>query len=168
MQSAKDLLLTYVRYNLWANNGLAEVFKTMDQSWIDKEIKSSFPSIRKTAFHIWGAEYIWLSRFKGVSLKTFPSEEISKDAHPSNFIKGAKDFLDFVEQQDDSFFFGITTYHDMAGIEHTSQNSEILFHVMNHSSFHRGQLVTMLRNAGFEGVLPRTDMIVYFRENAAK
>jgi uncharacterized damage-inducible protein DinB len=47
------------------------------------------------------------------------------------------------------------------------ENSGMFFHIMNHSSFHRGQLVTMLRNAGFEGKMPRTDMIVYLREVAA-
>jgi uncharacterized damage-inducible protein DinB len=72
--------------------------------------------------------------------------------------------LNFIEQQDDSFFTSSISYKDLAGNAHTNKNSEIIFHVMNHSSFHRGQLVTMLRNTGFEGKMPRTDMIVYFRE----
>lgn len=164
MQSSKDFLLSFVRYNLWANNLLAEVFKTIDQSWIDKEVKSSFPSIRKTVFHLWGAEHLWLLRFSGISLNKFPNEEIPADTHPSEFVKGAKDFLVFVEKQDDAFFSASTTYKNLAGVEFTSTNSEIIFHVMNHSTFHRGQLVMMIRNLGFEGKLPSTDMISYFRE----
>ncbi len=168
MQSAKDLLLTYVCYNHWANDALAEVLKTIDPSWLDREIKSSFPSIRKTAFHIWDAEYIWLSRFKGVSPSVFPSKHLPADTHPSRFAEGAKDFLEFIEQQNDSFFSATTTFNDMSAVEHVMENSGMLMHTMNHSSFHRGQLVTQLRNAGFEGKLPRTDMIIYLRENSGK
>ena len=162
--SSKELLLTYVRYNLWANNALAELLKTLDQSWLDKEIKSSFSSVRKTAFHIWDGEYVWLSRFKGISPTDFPSKNFSSETHPSRFVEGAKDFLNFIEQQNNSFFSNSTTFKDMAGKEHRMENSGMLFHVMNHSSFHRGQIVMMLRNLGFEGEMPRTDMIVYLRE----
>ncbi len=156
--------MQYVRYNLWANKNLSKVLETVDPSWIDKEIKSSFPSIRKTAFHIWDAEYIWLCRFKGVSLSRFPSKELSPDTSILRFLEGAQEFLAFLEKQNDDFFSASTTFKDTSGTEHTMENSGMIFHTMNHSSFHRGQIVTMLRNVGFEGEMPRTDMIIYLRE----
>ncbi|MES1222732.1 MAG: DinB family protein, partial [Bacteroidota bacterium] len=54
-----------VKYNLWANKRIAEVMMNTDGALLSKEIASSFPSIRKTVFHVWDAEFIWLKRLYG-------------------------------------------------------------------------------------------------------
>ncbi|HET6993167.1 MAG TPA: DinB family protein [Bacteroidia bacterium] len=163
MDSVKELLLTYAKYNLWANKALLGAIKKLDAAQLETETKSSFKSIRKTAFHIWDAEYVWLNRFKGKSLP-FMTKDLPAATPVDSFIDGAQKFVEYVESQDDSFFTGVTIFKDLSGKEHTMENAGMLMHCMNHSSFHRGQIVTMLRMLGYEGEMPRTDMIVYLRE----
>lgn len=164
MESLKKHLLRYTRYNLWANEALAAVLKDMDPSWADKEIVSSFPSIRKTVFHILDAETIWLARFKGVSLSAFPSRDFSAGTPIDSFTEKSREFAAFVSDCDEAFFSGSTAFKDLKGNPHTMDNAGMLMHCMNHSSFHRGQLVTMLRQCGFSGEMPRTDFVIYLRE----
>ncbi|HUP48779.1 MAG TPA: DinB family protein [Thermoanaerobaculia bacterium] len=45
----------------------------------------------------------------------------------------------------------------------TNRFLDVLFHVVNHSNYHRGQLITMLRQVG--AIPPGTDLIVYRRES---
>jgi uncharacterized damage-inducible protein DinB len=165
MQTIKDLLLNYARYNLWANKQLLEVLKKVDALWLETETKSSFSTIKRTAFHIWDAEYVWMNRFKGKSLP-FMSKDLPAETPVTSFIEGAQAFVEYVESQDESFFTGVTVFQDLSGKEHTMDNAGMLMHCMNHSSFHRGQIVTMLRNLGYDGEMPRTDMIVYLREQS--
>ena len=62
----KDLLLNYTRYNLWANKCLADTMEVLSDEQVNREMVSSFPTIRKTVFHLWGAEDIWKRRLMQV------------------------------------------------------------------------------------------------------
>src|SRR4051812_48557412 len=62
----KELLLRAAWYNAWANELFIELLVTLGHEELDQEIISSFPSIRKTVLHIWGAEDIWIQRFENV------------------------------------------------------------------------------------------------------
>ena len=163
MNTIKDLLLSYARYNLWANRELLKGLIQVDVAWLEQETNSSFKSVKQTAFHIWDAEYVWLHRFKGQSLP-FMTKDLPAATPIESFIEGAEKFVEYVEGQENSFFTGVTIFKDLSGKEHSMDNAGMLMHCMNHSSFHRGQIVTMIRSLGFAGELPRTDMIVYLRE----
>ena len=58
----KDLLQQMARYNIWANKQFIDILLKMNDEILDKEINSSFPSIRATIYHMWSAEDIWLQR----------------------------------------------------------------------------------------------------------
>jgi uncharacterized damage-inducible protein DinB len=152
-----------VAYNLWANKRIAEVLSQTTDMELNKEITSSFSSIRKTVYHIWDAEYIWLSRINGVSLKSFPSKEFGNDIAINSFLSCSEEWVKSVADKDESFFEKICIYKNIKQIEFSNSHSEIVMHCMNHSTYHRGQLVTLLRQAG-KIDLPSTDMIAFFRE----
>jgi len=63
----KELLSNLASYNLWATVRLCDFLKTIPEEELDKEFVSSFPSLRKTLYHAWGAQQIWLMRIKGRS-----------------------------------------------------------------------------------------------------
>jgi uncharacterized damage-inducible protein DinB len=73
----KKLVADYARYNLWANERIISVVKEMDTSLIDKDLGSSFPSIRQTLLHIWDVETLWLQRLKGENPTAFPSKSFT-------------------------------------------------------------------------------------------
>ena len=162
MKSTAHLKLA-VEYNLWANKKIAEVLLQTTASELNKEIVSSFSSIRKTVYHIWDAEFIWLSRINGVSLSSFPSKDFGDDIAIDSFLSCSEDWLKSTANQEDAFFDKVCTYKNLKQVEFSNTYAEIILHCMNHSTYHRGQLITLLRQAG-KVDLPSTDMIAFFRE----
>lgn len=166
----KNLLLDYVRYNLWVNTRLVEMFRQTDEALVSQEIVSSFPSIRATLIHLWDVEKLWLSRLKGISPTTFPSENFtgSNEEVYNNLIAISNEFLDFVEYQPDTFFDKILTFNLLSAKGIFEQKaSDMIHHCMNHQTFHRGQIITMARQLGLT-VFPRTDFIIFKREEAVQ
>jgi uncharacterized damage-inducible protein DinB len=160
----KEIFTQYAAYNLWANEQFAEVIEGITPSYVDKEIESSFPSIRGTINHIRSAEYIWLNRLQGNLLTEWPQydlKESTKDLATA-WLLGSKQLAIYLEKIIDTDFEQEYEYKDMKGNPHTDKLSNIMMHLFNHSGFHRGQLVTLFRQSGIS-IIPRTDYIVYAR-----
>jgi uncharacterized damage-inducible protein DinB len=168
MLTLPQQLLRFASYNAWANERLAEVLTSVPVFWLDQELKSSFPTLRKTAFHIWDGEYIWLRRMQGKSIADFPSKTFPPDTPVNRFAEGSQALFVFLNQQLESFFHQETIYHTFTREEFRTLNSDIVQHVLNHATFHRGQIITMLHACGFEGKLPSTDFIAWQRGEERK
>lgn len=155
----------HLQYNAWASNKIVEALLTLEEGLWDKEVISSFPSVRKTVFHIWDAEQIWLKRLQGESPSNWPSKSFTGSTADviKAFMENTNALTSFVEQQDFSFWSKTFTYKNMKGVEFSSKADEILYHLVNHATFHRGQLVTMLRQLGVSQFQPQ-DLIAYVRQ----
>jgi uncharacterized damage-inducible protein DinB len=158
----KEMLLQYVAYNLWANECLGELLGSFPIEVTDREIKSSFPSLRKTAFHIRDAELIWLKRLQGESPSSWPAQENSQDDIRA-FTAGSLAFRDFIFGCGENFFTEKKSFRNLAGEPFEQVTTQMIMHCMNHSTFHRGQLVTMIRASGYTGKIPPTDLVYFFR-----
>ena len=154
----------HLQYNAWANGKIAEILLKLDDQVLDHDIKSSFPSLRKTVFHIWDAQQIWLWRLRGVSATTWPSIEFNGTNEElfAEFLKNSNDFTDFIVSKGDSYLVAIVDYKNMKGDSFSSGVDDIVFHVVNHGTFHRGQIITMLRELGFTS-FDSQDLITYLR-----
>lgn len=75
-------------------------------------------------------------------------------------------FASLVSERDEDFLKAECKFKTLDGKEFSETNSNIIMHCMNHSTFHRGQLITMFRALNLEGKMPRTDLIVYLREQS--
>ncbi|MCC6690181.1 MAG: DNA polymerase [Bacteroidia bacterium] len=157
----KKIITRYVQYNLWANKKIADVLLKIDSALLDKELKSSFPSIRKTVHHIWDAELAWMMRLKGESVNWPPSAEFKNPAIDS-FVTTSKTFVDYLTSKEENYFDFSTMYKTIKGETYTNTNAGIIMHCVNHGSYHRGQIITMLRELGITD-LPATDFIAYQR-----
>lgn len=161
----KDLLTSYSKYNHWANQRVCEFLFSLSDEELDKEIVSSFSSLRKTILHIWDAQVIWMVRLKGDSLSSFPSKSFSgtvKEA-ADGLLKTSQELIEFVESSSENFLETPLSYKNLSGEEFKSKVSDIVQHVMNHGTFHRGQIITMLRQLGYTRLFS-TDYIAYCRE----
>jgi uncharacterized damage-inducible protein DinB len=159
----KEYFITLADYNTWANNIVHSWFdKISDEQW-EQTIVSSFTSLSATALHTAGAETIWLDR-------------LNKVAEPRwlpNIIKGGKKEVQgawknssaglksFIENFDETKLQGSVSFKRPDGNTYELQHYKIFAHVFNHSTYHRGQIVTMLRQTGFTGV-HSIDMSTYF------
>lgn len=137
----------FLKYNLWAN---ARIAALIPDEVSDLELISSFSTIRKTLYHIWDAQEVWLNRLNGVPANQWPSEHFNGTLSEAKelFIQSSQKMIEFILAKDDSFFIDSLTYTNMKGIAFTNTHEEILMHVCNHATLHRGQIITMLRNAG--------------------
>jgi uncharacterized damage-inducible protein DinB len=127
---------------------------------LDKEISSSFNTIRKTLMHIADAEYIWHCRLKNLPFDKIPSKE---GLGIESLAELDRKVIDFIGSKEDAYFGESTEYKTMKGDAFKNKNFSILTHLFNHGTFHRGQVVTMMRNGGFEGHIESTDLIAFER-----
>ncbi len=156
----KDLLLKYARYNQWANEKLVNVIKTQAPELLEKVIPSSFDTIKKTFLHVADAEYIWHVRMSGGTADKIPGKS---GAGIEAVAEMDQRLIDFISSKDDAYFRQSTSYKSIKGDPFTNNNGAIFWHVFNHSTFHRGQVVTQLRNGGFTGAVDSTDFISFER-----
>lgn len=158
-------LVEHLSYNLWANERIGHLLMAHDDAVLDAEKKSSFSSISKTVLHIWDAETIWLTRLQGGSLKDWPSHSFS--GTKSDMLKGlvsrSNELLQFMKAKDEAFQYMSVAYTNMKGDPYSSTVEEILYHVVNHGTYHRGQIITLLRDCGVTQLVS-TDLIAWFRE----
>ncbi len=160
----KELLLEYAKANLWANKRIITALLQPDESALDKEMISSFPTIKATVYHVWSAESIWLQRllhaeepiwWQGIFTGTF--QEACKA-----WEETSETLIQFIEQRSDDLLKEVLKYHDRSNNAHHTPVYQVLLHVFNHSTYHRGQLVTMLRQTGVKEI-PGTDFILFVR-----
>lgn len=159
----KAILQDYVNYNLWANERIAILLKAQPESFHLSEIENSFPGIKATLVHINGAQEIWYRRLQGDFPKSFPVPETPTTGILDHILSSSKGFVELVEQSTEEDLAADCTYLTMGGDSHQQKRWEIIMHCINHSTYHRGQLVTMSRQLGLRAFKP-TDYIWYLRE----
>ncbi len=160
----KKYFIELAQYNIWANNLVISWLEQIsDEQWKHNVI-SSFNSIAETVTHIAGAEKVWADRWQLVENIVFLKPEFS-DAK-SELIEiwqtASANILHFIEQMNENDFAKTFSFKRLNGEENTLQYAHTFTHVINHSTYHRGQLVTMLRQVDFTGV-SSTDAMNFYR-----
>ena len=153
-----------LEYNAWANARICNLLDKTAPDILIRENKGSFNSILKTLTHIWDAEVVWLNRLNGERITAFPSTGL--EFTPDEIIHRLKitdnAFVELVNTRGEDFFDQSCSYTNMKGVPFTDPVDHILYHVINHSTYHRGQIITMLRDAGVTDLVS-TDFIIFLR-----
>ena len=149
-----------VAYARWANALILTAAARLSAEALTRDLQSSFPSVRDTLVHTLWSEWIWLERLRGRS----PREVFDPAGFPTVADIRARwspveDGYAAVLDPPDVDLARPVTYTNRKGEEWTYPVGQILRHVMNHGTHHRGQLVTMLRQLG--EVPPTTDFLVF-------
>ncbi|MEO6884457.1 MAG: DinB family protein [Bacteroidia bacterium] len=158
----KQLLLQYVTYNHWANQRIVTILNS-NKALLNVESKSSFPTLKKTFFHLWDAEYVWLNRMNGEPITSWPSTKYQQDVPLNKCLETSKNLIEFVTANNEELLNASCTYKNMQQDEFSQSYADIIMHCINHSTYHRGQLVTMMRQLGVT-TIPATDFIVFLKE----
>ncbi len=125
-------------------------------------MKSSFPSLRGTLMHIRNSECIWLDRL----LERAPRWPAEAHEGFDTFLHHIIAIRDHVRSLGEKESGGYGGLQDLRGNVHRQQRWQILMHCFNHSSYHRGQLVTMMRQLDLTDI-PAMDLVVFQRLQAA-
>jgi uncharacterized damage-inducible protein DinB len=160
------LIRELYRYNRWANNRLLEAVAILTVEEFTRNLGSSYPSVRDTLVHIAWAEWVWLQRWNGISPRSafqpvgFPDLNAVK-ARWSEVEAGQVAFLETVTPER---LLAVASYVNLKGETWAYPLWRQMFHVVNHSTYHRGQVTTMLRQLGARSVA--TDFLVLDDEAA--
>lgn len=153
--------IDYAAYNIWANNRLINNLSKQNDELLNRELTASFPTIRATILHLWLAETGWLSRIKGNGWETSNVTEFS-GSNMELFALWQTTSLNFKN------FIETTDLEKQILFKHKGEKfsipvREIAQTVFNHGSYHRGQLVMMMRQLGISDI-SQTDYIEWVRE----
>lgn len=160
------LLRDYAAYNAWANERLLGFVANFDPGRLDDQVRSSFPSLRLTCYHIWDAETIWLRRLQGASPEAWPSASLPEPFPDfgTYMLRRSEELRDFVASRSDDWFGAVCAYRSLSGEVQRTRHAGMVHHVLNHSTFHRGQAVTIMRTLGADSqVLGSSDLITWLR-----
>jgi uncharacterized damage-inducible protein DinB len=160
----KQLLQQFAAYNIWANKILLERISQLSDEQINKEIISSFPGIYKTVLHMMDVESIWWQRLKLAEHVDFPSQTFKGNfAELSGLLlQLSQQWEDWVRKANEVNINHVFAYQNSKKELFKQPVYEVLLHLFNHQSYHRGQVVTMFRQLGIDKI-PATDFIVFSR-----
>ncbi|MGI8783750.1 MAG: DinB family protein [Acidobacteriota bacterium] len=148
-------------YNEWANVRLLDAVGQLSDEQFTRPLASSFPSIRDTFSHVIAVEWVWLRRWKGESPALIPEWAVGS---PLELLRKK---LKGIEAERATFLTALGEQEMQQPVSYTNFKGErwryaledLLLHLVNHSTYHRGQVATMLRQVG--ALPPATDFLVY-------
>jgi uncharacterized damage-inducible protein DinB len=137
-------------FNYWARDQQLDACRKLAAEQFTRNVGGSFSSLRDTLVHIAGAEWIWCERWNGRSPRVFPKGEQFADlAAVEQYWRGVdRDVRSFVRSVSEAELARPLTYINVAGEQWTYPLWQTMFHVVNHGTYHRGQVTTLLRQLG--------------------
>ncbi|SCC63448.1 DinB family protein [Bacillus mycoides] len=166
MNHAKNMY----KYHLWANKVLLERIKELPSNVLYKEANSSYPNIAQTFSHIYVVDVMWLQVLKGIGMQEALEASMallektnlySVDEFIKSFEELASQYEEWMNSQKD-LEQKINLNNPWSGARETAY-SEIVFHVANHGTYHRGNITTMLRQQGHASTM--NDLALYWYQS---
>jgi len=160
----KQLLQQYAAYNIWANKIIIDQVNQLSEEQLHKEIASSFDTIYKTILHLMDVESIWWQRLKLAEHVEWPGRTFdgSVDELSKKLLQLSLQWEEWITNTNEVNITHVFAYQNSKKEQFKQPVYEMLLHLFNHQTFHRGQVVTMLRQLGIEKIQP-TDFIVFSR-----
>lgn len=153
-------------YNAWANRRHLEAVSKVTTEEFVRPMGSSFGSLRDTLAHIYGAEWIWLERFQERSPERLPDVTQFQDVPGlrEKWLAHETHLLAFVGKLTQEDLNRVMEYKTLKYGVYRNPLWQSMQHVVNHGTYHRGQVTTLLRQLNAQPIL--TDLMHFYRERA--
>ena len=163
----KEEIAGLVEFNAWANRRVLGAVGALTPEQFIKELGSSFSSVKDTLMHMFGVEWVWLERLHGRAPSAIPDvEEFAEMAKlTARYEEHENEFLNYVRDISQGELDEVMEYKTLSFGPGRNSRWQMIQHVVNHGTYHRGQVVAMLRQLGAKGV--GTDLISFYRERNA-
>ena len=151
-------------YNYWARDRQLEACAALNQEQLLRPMGNSFASVRDVLAHLVYAEWIWQERWRGRSPNAGEAQAYSAATFPD--LATVRERWQAVEANVRGYLAGLNdaalqqplSYVNTRGEHWTYRLGDTLFHVVNHQTYHRGQVTTLLRQLG--AAAPAIDYLV--------
>ena len=159
----QDEIVDLVRFDAWAINRTLESVSALTREQYEKDLGSSHGGVRGTLVHTYSADTIWFARWRGETptKAVTPDEVPTLDTLKQRWEEYQRTLEGYVRALSEKSLSSLFSYKDFKGNPYSVPLQNQIQHKVNHSSYHRGQVVTMLRQLGAKP--QSTDMIQYFR-----
>lgn len=154
-------------YNSWANHRTLDACASVSEEQFTRDLHSSFRSVRDTLTHIMLVEWLWLERWQGRSPEKYPpaTEFPTLESVRRRWAEVERNLLEYVALLTQQDLDRIISHKTLAGVPQAAPLWQMLQHLVNHGTYHRGQVATMLRQLDAKAI--STDLILFYRERAA-
>ncbi len=150
----QHLIHLLAAYDLWANTRLVERLHREPDTVLDRHVKSSFPSLRKTIVHIRDSGNVWYARI-------FDRQALSFAPEIGSLLQISVALRDQTLLLDEVMLLQEVAY-ERSGQRYVQPRWQLLAHCYNHASYHRGQVITLMHQLDL-GEVPNTDLVGYQR-----
>ncbi len=153
LTQTRQLLL----YTLWADRTCLDAVRGVDPEALTRDAGVSFGSLLGTLCHILGSQRRWLARSTGQQATM--DDPGFQDLEPlaAAWSETASELEFFLASLTEEQLAAEITWVDTEGPVYTRPLWQPVCHMVNHSTYHRGQVVSLLRQLGYEP--PETDLI---------
>jgi uncharacterized damage-inducible protein DinB len=149
----------HLRYSAWASHKLIEAVRSIPDADFDKPVGVSHSSLQGTLAHILWGDWLWFTRVVGPMEKPGQTREALETVWPDILDK----WITWAERASDADIQRTVEYTSLLdGKVARTPAWQIIMHVVNHATLHRGQAMAMLRQMGIAP--PHTDLMNYYRE----
>ncbi|PTM60047.1 DinB family protein [Desmospora activa] len=146
-------------YHTWANKQVLDHLKQLPPNLYHQEIKSVFPSIAHVIAHIYVVDTIWFAAMQEHTFQDIRAEaDRLRETMPKKALEEAEGMFNQLSAQYQAFFEQqhdmekiVTTAHPRYGTKHF-RLADLVHHVVNHGTYHRGNISAMLHQLGHKGV----------------
>jgi len=165
--NAKEEAFRLFEYHVWANGRVFRRLEELPEDIPRREIPNVFPTVFDTLVHIYRIDNVWLLAMQGRFADIVPSSRrileetraLSLRQLEEKFRDQAEQYRAFLEAAD---MEAVSAYpHPQFGTLH-ARYIDIVRHVVNHGTYHRGNITAMLRQLGHPGV--PTDLVFYMMQ----
>ena len=156
-----EAVRTFWKYNFWAQDQFFAVVSELTDEEFTRDLGDGNGSIRDKLGHVCAADDVWMRRIEGEVSPPFKLDFTDK----FNYIERQKavrhKYHALIDGLSEVDLLREISYKNLKGVEFTTPLVQILLHVSNHATCHRGQAASLIRRV--KGKPPVTDMIEYFR-----
>jgi uncharacterized damage-inducible protein DinB len=156
----KKLAQQLLHYDFWSNQEIITHLKTLPHELFIKEMDSVFPTISQTIGHINSVNQVWLTRMQGGSPTSIDVQNISSIDDAEKVLVQMRQSFDLFLRNEKDISRNIF-YKNTKGTVFQQTIFEIIQHLVNHGTYHRGNIAAMIRQSGYQGT--STDYITFLR-----
>lgn len=157
------VLRQHFDYTVWASRRLVDAAGELTSEELLRDFRHADRSVLGTLAHIYAADRTWIGRIEGAPPARFldPERDLRMEALQTAWPEVHQRWLAWLDRQDSPSLQKDLSYRDLKGNEHRTPLWQVVLHVVNHATHHRGQVSAMLRAMG--RTPPPVDLIYFYR-----